>query len=186
MDNLPSSEITPESLYLRRREFLRDALLFTVTSTSAGAGLLWLMQGNRASDRKSSSVKKSALTIAGSSPFNTTEPQTPYEAITTYNNFYEFGLDKSDPAANAHTLRPRPWTLRVEGEVRKPLEIDIDQLLKWFPLVDCSVSFGTNCGALLFCPGVQVPARPGPVKGMRKAAIVLRPTGIEVIDQLLP
>ena len=53
-------------------------------------------------------------------------------------------------------------------------------------LVDCSVSFGTNCGALLFCPGVQVPARPGPVKGMRKAAIVLRPTGIEVIDQLLP
>jgi methionine sulfoxide reductase catalytic subunit len=134
MDNLPSSEITPKSLYLRRREFLRDALLFTVTSTSAGAGLLWLMQGNRASDRKSSSVKKSALTIAGSSPFNTTEPQTPYEAITTYNNFYEFGLDKSDPAANAHTLRPRPWTLRVEGEVRKPLEIDIDQLLKWFPL----------------------------------------------------
>jgi DDE domain len=53
-------------------------------------------------------------------------------------------------------------------------------------LVDCSVSFGTNCDALLFCPGVQVPARPGPVKGMRKATIVLRPTGIEVIDQLLP
>ena len=134
IDNLPSSEITPESFYLRRREFLRDALLFTVTSTSVGAGLLWLMQGNRASDPKSSSVKQSALTIAGSSPFNTTEPQTPYEAITTYNNFYEFGLDKSDPAANAHTLRPRPWTLRVEGEVRNPLEVDIDQLLKWFPL----------------------------------------------------
>jgi len=93
------------------------------------------------------------------------------------------------PDRRESTRRPwivRPWTLRVEGEVRKPLEIDIDQLLKWFPLVDCSVSFGTNCGALLFCPGVQVPARPGPVKGMRKAAIVLRPTGIEVIDQLLP
>src|SRR5262245_31017073 len=92
------------------------------------------MQGNRASKPKSSSASTSTLTVAGSSSYNTTEPQTPYQAITTYNNFYEFGLDKSDPAANAHTLKPRPWSLRVEGEVSKPLEIDVDQLLKWFPL----------------------------------------------------
>jgi methionine sulfoxide reductase catalytic subunit len=59
---------------------------------------------------------------------------TPYKDVTTYNNFYEFGLDKSDPAANAHTLKPRPWTVRIEGEVRKPLVIDMEQLLKWFPL----------------------------------------------------
>jgi len=135
VDNIPSAaEITSESLYLRRREFLRNTLLFTATSTSVGAGLLWLMQGSRASERKSSSANTSALTVTGASSYNTSEPQTPYEAITTYNNFYEFGLDKSDPAANAHTLQPRPWTLRVEGEVRKPMEIDIDQLLKWFPL----------------------------------------------------
>jgi len=138
MNNLgdipPTAEITPEPLYLRRREFLRNALLFSATSTGVGAGLLWLMQGNRASEPKSSSAGTSALTVAGSSAYNTTEPQTPYPAITTYNNFYEFGLDKRDPAANAHTLRPRPWTLRIEGEVGKPLEIDIDQLLKWFPL----------------------------------------------------
>jgi len=138
MNNLgktPSpAEITPESFYLRRREFLRNALLFTATSTSVGAGLLWLMQGNRASKPKSSSTSTSTLTVASSSSYNTTEPQTPYQAITTYNNFYEFGLDKSDPAPNAHTLQPRPWTLRVEGEVHKPLEIDVDQLLKWFPL----------------------------------------------------
>lgn len=133
--NIPSAaEITPESLYLRRREFLRNTLLFTATSTSVGTGLLWLMRGSRASERKSSSASTSTLTTTGASSYNTTEPQTPYQAITTYNNFYEFGLDKSDPAANAHTLRPRPWTLRVEGEVSKPMEIDIDQLLKWFPL----------------------------------------------------
>jgi sulfoxide reductase catalytic subunit YedY len=135
LGDIPSTAaITPESLYLRRREFLRNALLFTATSTSVGGGLLWLMQGNRASEPKSSSAATPSLTVSGSSSYNTAEPQTPYQAITTYNNFYEFGLDKSDPAENAHTLKPRPWTLRVEGEVRKPLEIDIDQLLKWFPL----------------------------------------------------
>lgn len=133
-DTPSTAEITPEPLYLRRREFLRNALLFTATSASVGTGLLWLIQGNRASEPKSSSARTSALTVAGSSAYNTTEPQTPYQAITTYNNFYEFGLDKRDPAANAHTLHPRPWTLRIEGEVGKPLEIDIDQLLKWFPL----------------------------------------------------
>ena len=104
----PTAEITSESLYLRRREFLCNALLFTATSTSVGAGLLCLMQGNRASKPKSSSASASTLAVASSSSYNTIEPQTPYEAITTYNNFYEFGLDKSDPAANAHTLQPRP------------------------------------------------------------------------------
>jgi sulfoxide reductase catalytic subunit YedY len=135
LSDIPSaSEITPESLYLRRREFLRNTVLFTATSASVGAGLLWLMQGSRASEPKSSSANASALTVASSSSFNTSEPQTSYQAITTYNNFYEFGLDKSDPAENAYTLQPRPWILRVEGEVHKPLEVDIDQLLKWFPL----------------------------------------------------
>jgi sulfoxide reductase catalytic subunit YedY len=131
-----TAEITPESVYLRRREFLRNALLFTATSASVGGGLLWLMHGNRASEPKSTSAKAapSTLTAARSSPYNTTEPQTLYQAVTGYNNFYEFGLDKSDPAAYAHTLRPRPWTVRIEGEVNKPLEVDIDQLVKWFPL----------------------------------------------------
>lgn len=132
----PSSETTPEPLYLRRREFLRNALLFTATSTGVGGSLLWLMGGKRASEPKSSSANAGplALPIASRSPYRTDEPMTPYNDVTTYNNFYEFGLDKSDPAANAHTLKPRPWTVSIEGEVRKPLVIDIDQLLKWFPL----------------------------------------------------
>lgn len=131
-----TSEITPEPLYLRRREFIRNTLLFTATSTSMGGILLWLMGGKRASEPKSSSANEGppSLTIAGRSAYSTDEPPTPYWDITTYNNFYEFGLDKSDPAANAHTLTPRPWTVSIKGEVRKPLVIDIDQLLTWFPL----------------------------------------------------
>ncbi len=132
----PTSEITPEPLYLRRREFIRNALLFTVTSTGVGGSLLWLMGGKRASEPKSppASVSAPPLTSAGRSSYSTDEPLTPYRDVTTYNNFYEFGTDKSDPAENAHTLKPRPWTVSIEGEVRKPQVIDIDQLLTWFPL----------------------------------------------------
>ncbi|HEX2173582.1 MAG TPA: mononuclear molybdenum enzyme YedY, partial [Dehalococcoidia bacterium] len=68
--------------------------------------------------------------------YDTGEPPTDYQAITTYNNFYEFGLDKADPALNAHTLQTRPWTISVEGEVAQPQVIDIDTLLGWFPLAD--------------------------------------------------
>jgi sulfoxide reductase catalytic subunit YedY len=140
MDTLGKSpstaEITPEPLYLRRREFIRNALLFTATSTGIGGSLLWLMKGNRASEPKSSAsrIDVPALAIAGRSAYSTDEPPTPYRDITTYNNFYEFGVDKSDPASNAHLLKPRPWTISIEGEVHKPLVIDIDQLIKSFPV----------------------------------------------------
>ena len=60
----------------------------------------------------------------------TMEKLTPYQDVSTYNNFYEFGTDKADPARNAHTLKVRPWTIAVEGEVRKPKVFDIEELLK--------------------------------------------------------
>jgi sulfoxide reductase catalytic subunit YedY len=59
---------------------------------------------------------------------------TPYDDITTYNNFYEFGTDKADPARTAHTLKPRPWTVSIEGEVKKPKVYDLDELLKLSPM----------------------------------------------------
>jgi sulfoxide reductase catalytic subunit YedY len=71
-------------------------------------------------------VRASAYTLG--------EDKTPYKDVTTYNNFYEFGTDKSDPAANAGSLRTRPWTVAVEGEVRQPKVWDIDALLKLAPL----------------------------------------------------
>jgi methionine sulfoxide reductase catalytic subunit len=144
---LPRSEVTPESLYLRRREFIRNAGLYAATSSAIGGGLLWLTRGvpldgaGRSRGRRSADTEATGpenalrrLTIASRGHYLVNEAKNSFEEITTYNNFYEFGLDKSDPAANAHTLRTRPWTVSVEGEVRKPQVIDIDKLLSWFPL----------------------------------------------------
>lgn len=70
----------------------------------------------------------------GRNPFLLDEPKTPYEDVTTYNNFYELGLDKEEPAKNAGTLKPRPWTITFEGEIKNPQRVDIDTILKWFAL----------------------------------------------------
>ena len=138
-------EITPERLYSGRREFIRNSLLFTATSTGVGSTLLWLMKGLRAQDHEkpSSSAassrpngppEPSVLTIARRSDYASGEVKTPFESVTTYNNFYEFGTDKSDPAEYAYSLKPRPWTVTIEGEVARPQVVDFDHLLKWFPL----------------------------------------------------
>jgi sulfoxide reductase catalytic subunit YedY len=58
------------------------------------------------------------------------DKQTPFKDASTYNNYYEFGTDKADPAHNAGTLKPRPWTLAIEGEVKKPMTLDLDGLMK--------------------------------------------------------
>jgi sulfoxide reductase catalytic subunit YedY len=131
----PSSEITTERHYLGRREFIRNAALFTATTVGVGTGLRWLTRGSRASDRtKNGAPELAALPIAARAEYAGGEEPTPERDVTSYNNFYEFGTDKEDPAANAHTLRPRPWTVAIAGEVRKPLVLDVDELLRWFPL----------------------------------------------------
>ncbi len=121
MNTLPTpAEITPPELYARRREFLK---------TSIGVGL--------------ASAVSSGLTFAApaklgdgakKSIFSTGEAQTPLKHITGYSNFYEFGTDKEDPARHAHTLRTRPWTLTIEGLVKKPVTLDIETILKLAPL----------------------------------------------------
>ena len=109
---LPYSMVTPRGVYLTRRRFLATAIATSAASRVAAAARL-------------SFVK---------SPLSTSEKQTPYQAITTYNNYYEFGTDKSDPAKNAKTLRTRPWTVQIEGAVAKPLTLDIDTVFKIAPL----------------------------------------------------
>lgn len=140
------SETTPESLYLRRRDFLKNAALFAGTATAVGAGLSWLASGGRpdpVEPKSGAAGAPLAHSDAGTEEdpvsaarrrFNTDEAQTPFKDVTTYNNFYEFGTDKGDPAENASRLKTRPWTVSIEGEVNKPQKVDIDALLKWFPL----------------------------------------------------
>jgi sulfoxide reductase catalytic subunit YedY len=67
-------------------------------------------------------------------PYGTDEERTPYKDVTTYNNYYEFGTDKSDPAEYAHTLRTRPWTVQVDGLVKRPGNWNIEDLLKLAPM----------------------------------------------------
>jgi sulfoxide reductase catalytic subunit YedY len=119
----PSSEITPRAVYLNRRQWL----------AAAGAGALAL-HGTGA--RAAAPGKLAALPGARSAAAGAVvmEKATPYSDASTYNNYYEFGTDKADPARFAHTLKTRPWTVAVEGEVRKPGTYDIEALLKLAPM----------------------------------------------------
>ena len=113
------SEITPQGLYRRRREFI-------VAAGALAAASLFAPVRPAAAGAKLANVR--------SGPFGTGEERTPYKDVTTYNNYYEFGTDKDEPADNAHTLRTRPWTVAIEGEVKKAKTLDIDELLKLAPL----------------------------------------------------
>jgi sulfoxide reductase catalytic subunit YedY len=136
----PSAEITPEALYQRRREFLKNTALFAGTAAAMGAGLLKLAHGPPQAKAVAepaplpSGPEPGARAPSGRGPFDTDEPRTPFADITTYNNFYELGLAKSAPSENAGTLRLRPWTVAIEGEVKKPQILDLDAILGWFPL----------------------------------------------------
>jgi sulfoxide reductase catalytic subunit YedY len=142
----PGSEITPEALYLRRREFVRQGALFVGTATAFGGAVTWLTGAGRGAPAEdaaevpaSGPTPPTAPPSARAAPggarrYDVDEPRTPFGDITHYNNFYEFGLDKLDPSANAKTLRTRPWTIEVGGAVEQPLTLDIDTLLGWFPL----------------------------------------------------
>ncbi len=118
-NDISPSEITPPEVYRERRRFMQG-----VGALAAGAAL-----GTAAEVR-------AGTKLAGvrASAYKLDEDRTPYNDVTTYNNFYEFGTGKDDPAANAHTLRTRPWTLTVEGEVKKARTWDIDALMKLAPL----------------------------------------------------
>ncbi len=133
----PAAEITPEAIYLRRRDFLKNSALFLGATAAMGTGLLRLLGGPRGVRQAPLPAGSSARAATASSagplvlpPLD--EPRTSYDAITTYNNYYELGLGKADPSENAGTLKPRPWTVALEGEIKKPQRLDLDTLLGWF------------------------------------------------------
>src|SRR6476659_10889572 len=109
------SEITPKHVYLSRRGFLALPL--------AGAALT---AGNALGETKLPGITKS--------PFSTTDKPTPYNDVTHYNNYYEFGTGKDQPAVLAQKLKTSPWSLKVGGAVNKPQVFDIDGIMKMAPL----------------------------------------------------
>jgi methionine sulfoxide reductase catalytic subunit len=123
---LAETDVTPEPLYVRRREFLSLGAAGAVGL--AGSALSFSCQ---ASAKENPSPTFSNLKRGN---FGTDEKQTPFTDITTYNNYYEFGTAKSDPAENAGSFHTRPWTIALEGEINNPEVVDVDELIKRFPL----------------------------------------------------
>jgi methionine sulfoxide reductase catalytic subunit len=134
------SEITPRSAYLRRREFLAGA---------AALGAAAVLPGDGA---------QAAPLQAAKSPLSTTdEPLTPLKDIASYNNFYEFGTDKDDPAKNAHTLKTKPWKVKVDGLVGKGADYDLDDLIKDIALEERIYRMRCVEGWSMVIPWIGVP-----------------------------
>ena len=125
-ENIRWSEVTPKKLYLNRRKFLAGV---TLSGAAAAAGLRLreiaapstaVLAGN-----KINGITKSSL--------STTETITPYQSVTHYNNYYEFSTAKDEPADLAKNFRTRPWKVKIEGEVAKKLELDVEEIIKMAP-----------------------------------------------------
>ncbi|HJV82536.1 protein-methionine-sulfoxide reductase catalytic subunit MsrP [Noviherbaspirillum sp.] len=121
-----SSEITPRAVFEARRTFIKQIAFGSV----AGGALLDLL--SREAFAQGAGAQK--LAAKTNPAFVVMDKTTAYKDATSYNNFYEFGTDKTDPSHYAGTLKPRPWTVAIEGEVKKPMTLDIDSLLKLAPL----------------------------------------------------
>ncbi len=108
---IKSSEITPRDVYLNRRDLIAGA---------AGLGASGLIGGEAFA----------AKIEAAKSKFSTDEKPTSLKDVTSYNNFYEFGVDKSDPAANSKAFKPTPWNVKVDGLVNKPADYQLEDFIK--------------------------------------------------------
>lgn len=126
--DLRESDVTPKETFLKRRDFLAVAGTTAVAVAATGLGLT----GSPDAFAQNPSAQK--LTNLTKSPFSTDEKLNSYKDVTTYNNFYEFGLDKADPAKYAHTLKTRPWTVVVDGQCGKPGSYNIEDIMKYAPL----------------------------------------------------
>src|SRR6186997_2988258 len=118
--DIRSSEITDKKLYLRRREFIQEAagVAAAVAVGVFGAGSV------------SAQAPRVKLPNVRKGTYGADEKLTPYEDITTYNNFYEFGADKDDPSSLAKSFKPAPWRVKVEGLVNKPADYALEDLIK--------------------------------------------------------
>jgi len=118
--DIAPSEITPPTVYARRREFLKTSALL-----AAGA-VLGVSRDQAYAGSRFADVRPS--------PYSVLEKPNSYKDITSYNNFSEFGFDKSDPAERAPRMKTRPWSVSIEGLVKKPRTLAIEDILKLAPL----------------------------------------------------
>jgi methionine sulfoxide reductase catalytic subunit len=122
--DIASSEITSESWYLRRREFLQAAGLTAAAAVTGALGM----------DDSADAAPALEKLIVTKKMVTTTEDQNSFKDITTYNNFYEFGADKEDPSQYSGNFKPKPWSVVVEGDCAKPGTYTLEDILKPHPL----------------------------------------------------
>jgi sulfoxide reductase catalytic subunit YedY len=121
-----ASEITPRAIFESRRQFIRQLAVGSIAAPAL------LEMASREAFAQDPSAQK--LAAPPHPAYRLDDKLTSYKDATTYNNFYEFGVRKTDPSLRGDTLKTRPWTVAVEGEVHKPQILDIDSLLKLVPL----------------------------------------------------
>ena len=121
-NDIKPSEITSKSDYLSRRKFIQQTVGTGIAGASLGSGLLLQSSGAQAGV-KLENINKSLLSTTG-------EELTPYTDVTTYNNYYEFGTNKEDPAANSGEFKPKPWSVEIEGECNKPGTYNLEDIIK--------------------------------------------------------
>ncbi|HCS66323.1 MAG TPA: protein-methionine-sulfoxide reductase catalytic subunit MsrP [Cellvibrio sp.] len=129
--DIPSSEITPEAIYNARRDFMRGAMSVAALGVGASAMNAFAAPTQVAEkDLPGPDWLKQQIAGASANQEKISEALTPYEHVAGYNNFYEYGYDKTDPAAKSHVLKPHPWTVEIAGEVAKPGTFSLEDLLK--------------------------------------------------------
>lgn len=135
-DDIPSVEITPESIYQERRRFMRNGVNLMIATTVGVTNTTLFSAPVVAKGVDPSSAVNLPIDFPHLKPsaFSTEEQSTPVAKITAYANFYEFGTDKSDPQRYAQMLTTRPWSVQVVGEVEKPGVIDMEEILRQFTL----------------------------------------------------
>lgn len=125
-EDIRSSEITPRKIYLNRRKFLAG---MAAAGAAAGGGFslrdIITPRATVLAGNKIDGIQKS--------PFSTSEKVTPYQDVTHYNNYYEFATDKTGPADLAKNFRTRPWKVKIDGQVEKKQEFDVDTIIKMAP-----------------------------------------------------
>jgi sulfoxide reductase catalytic subunit YedY len=149
-DDIARSEITPQRVFENRRRVLQAA-------GAAALGSLIGVNGEALAAYPSPNPKAQKLAATTNARFVALDKTTPYKDITMYNNYYEFGTDKADPGHNAGTLRPHPWKVGVEGEIRNPKVYDIDELLKLAPLEERVYRLRCVEGWSMVIPWIGVP-----------------------------
>ena len=125
--DIPPSEITSREVFDNRREFIKAAGFGLIAGAASVAGLLPL-------EARAAVQRQQKIGGIVKTPYGAGEKLTDYEDVTTYNNFYEFGTSKSDPASESRFFKPSPWTVSIEGEVKKPKRIAIEDIFKLAPL----------------------------------------------------